>query len=113
MDQVGIDRADRRPVLFHEDRVGGPARQGLDAGGATAREEVEEAGAREVRLEDREERLLDPVAERPGPLRRRPQPHAPGTPGDDPPGVSHRWVRRVRALQAARGLGGGDSPEPA
>ena len=45
--------------------AGGAARQGLDAAGAAAGEQVEDAGAGQLRLEDREERLLHPVGERP------------------------------------------------
>ena len=62
----------RRRVALDEGRVGGPARERLDAGRAAAREQVEDPGARQVGLEDGEQRLLDAVAERPRALRRAP-----------------------------------------
>ena len=42
----------------------GAARQGLDAGRPGAGEQVQDAGVAQVGLEDREQRLLDAVAER-------------------------------------------------
>ena len=59
-------------VLLDERRRRGAARQRLDPGGAAAGEQVEERGAGELRLEDREQRLLDPVAQRPRAGRRAP-----------------------------------------
>ena len=82
--------SDGPPVALDEDRPRRAARERLDPGRAAAGEEIQDARADEVRLEDREERLLHPVGQRPRPLpRRRRQPAARRAPGDDPPGVSH------------------------
>ena len=54
----------------------GAARQRLDPGGAAAREQVQDARAGQVRLEDREQRLLDPIAKRSGARARRLEPDA-------------------------------------
>ena len=51
--EVGRDDRGRSLVTLDERRVGGAARQGLDAGRAGAREQVEHVRARQVRLEDR------------------------------------------------------------
>ena len=66
-------------VALDERRPRGAARQRLDPGGAAAREQVEDRRAAEVGLEDREQRLLDPVGERPGPVARSDERRAPGT----------------------------------
>ncbi len=58
----------------------------------------------ELGLEDREEGLLHPVGERPGPLPRRDEPASPGRPGDDPAGVSHRSPCDRPAAGRPRGL---------
>ena len=66
--QVRLDDPDGAGVALDEGGVGGAPRERLDAGRAAPREQVQEPWPRQVRLEDREQGLLDPVAERPGPL---------------------------------------------
>ena len=91
-------------VAFHEGRVGGAARQCLDPGRATPREQVQDDGPAQVRVEDREEGLLDAVTERPGPLPRRLEADRAGRARDDAAGVRHgpsRAARRFRGHQVA------------
>src|SRR6185503_18917904 len=88
--QVRGDHPGRRLIALDERRVRRAARQRLDAGRATPREEVKESCARQVRLEDGEQGLLDTIADGTRARARRLEPEAPGGPGDDPARVSHR-----------------------
>ncbi len=89
------DGGDGGRVPFHEVGRGGSAREGLDAACPRTGEQVEHARAAQVRLEDREERLLDPIRQRPGCLARREEADSSGRAGDDAACLSHvaelRW----------------------
>ena len=88
--EVGRDDRGGALVPLDEGRVRRAARQRLDPGRAAAGEQVEDARAAQVRLEDREQGLLDAVAERPGRVAGRLEPDPAGGAGDDPAGVRHR-----------------------
>ena len=75
---------------LHEHGDRGAARQGLDSGRAAPRVQVEERPTADRRLEDREQRLLDPIAERPRPLARRDEADPARRAGDDPAGARAR-----------------------
>ena len=61
--EVGGDDRGRALVALDEGGARGAARERLDPGRPGAREQVQEPGIAQVRLEDGEERLLDPVGD--------------------------------------------------
>ena len=65
-------------------------------------EQVEDVGARQVRVEDREQRLLDPVGQRARARTGRLEPDAARRPGDDPAGVAGRHVPLAGSPAATR-----------
>ena len=90
------DRARRRrPCAAPRESASMPAAP--DAG-----EEIEDVRAGQVRFEDREQRLLDPVAQRPRRLARGLETDAARGPGDDPTGVSHAFAMRRARRRVSR-----------
>ena len=71
--------------------------------------------ARQVRLEDREQRLLDAIGQRPRARPGRLEPDAARRAGDDPAGVSHAGspLRPPGRSRAARRIAGRDPAQPA
>src|SRR5450759_3607223 len=70
-------------VPLDEYRPGRTARKGLYAAGARAREQVQYFGPRQVRLQDREEGLLAPIAHRTRALAGSEQPRAASATGNN------------------------------
>src|SRR5829696_10170986 len=62
--QVALDELADAPAVLDEDGQPRAARQRLDARGAAAGVEIEERLVAQLRLQDREQALLDPVAQR-------------------------------------------------
>ena len=104
----GDDRG-RARVALDEGRVRRATRQRLDPGRAATREEVEERGAAEVRLEDREQRLLDPVAQRPRPVAGRVEAGSRAR----VPAMTRPASATVRVTRRVAGSAGGDAAQPA
>ena len=77
-------------------------------GRATPGEQVQDPRVLEVGLEDREQRLLDAVAERPRLATGSGEADRRGPAGDDPPGVSHR-----SSAASSPAVAGGHAREPA
>src|SRR4051812_25893043 len=86
--EVRRDHPGRSPIPFDEGRPSRAAGEGFDPRGAGTCEQVEHVASGQIRLEDREQRLLDAVPERPCPGAGRHEADAPSGAGDHPTAVA-------------------------